>query len=141
MKNFKADYFDLVSTIVKEIISELETAGLTELTIFEGEPYDANIEIDKLPCFGKYWVYDELEYRYIQKVIKCNGVWGIVVYNSYEREIDFPLELTAKTLDFDCANNLYEIVFRLLNRKKTKGKTSLTELAGLAELKKTLGGE
>lgn len=138
MKNFKADYFNLVSTIVNEIIAELETAELTELTIFEGNPYDADIKLTNLPCFGKYWVCDELEYQYIQKVIKCNGMWGIVVYDSYERETHFPQELTARSLDFDCANNLYECVYGHLHRRQ--GKT-LCDVQPLEELKNTLGGE
>lgn len=138
MKNFKVDYFNLVSNIVSEIISELETAGLTELTIFEGEPYDEENRSKDLPCFGKYWVCDELEYQYIQKVIKCNGVWGIVVYDSYEREIHFPQELTARTLDFDCANILYECVYGHLHQRRGK---SLCDIQALEELKNTLGGE
>lgn len=138
MKNFKADYFNLVSTIVNEIISELETAELTELTIFEGEPYDANNRTKTLPCFAEYWVCDELEYQYIQKVIKCNGMWGIVVFDTYKRETHFPQELTARTLDFDCANNLYKCVYGHLHRRKEK---SPGDIQALEELKKTLGGE
>lgn len=138
MKNFKADYFNLVSTIVNEIISELETAELTELTIFEGNPYDTNIKPNKLPCYTKYDVCGELEFQYIQKVIKCNGMWGVVVFDTYERETHFPQELTARTLDFDCANNLYECVYGHLHRRKEK---SLGDIQALAELKNALEGE
>lgn len=138
MKNFKADYFNLVSTIVNEIISELESAELTELTIFEGNPYNADIKLTKLPCFAKYGVCDELEYQYIQKVIKCNGMWGIVVYDTYERGIQFPQELTARCLDFDCANNLYECVYGHLHQRQEK---TLYNVQTLEELKNALRGK
>lgn len=136
MKNFKADYFNLILGIFNEIISELETAGLTELTIFEGEPHDEDNKSKDLPCFGQYLMYDELEYHYIQKVIKCNGKWGIVVYDTYERETLFPQELTPMKLSFDCANNLYKCVYGHLHRRK-----SLSDIQALEELKNTLGGE
>lgn len=118
MKNFKEAYFNLILSIFNEIISELETAGLTELTIFEGEPHDEDNKSKDLPCFAKYIMYDEFEYHYIQKVIKCNGKWGIVVYDTYERETHFPQELTPMRLDFDCANNLYKCVYGHIHRRK-----------------------
>ena len=138
MKNFKADYFNLVSTIVNEIISELETSGLTELEIFEGHPYNTNNKTKTLPCFAEYCVCDEFEYQFIQKVIKCNEMWSIVVYDTYEQRTNFPQELTARTLDFDCANNLYKCVYEHLHQRQGK---SLCDIQALEELKKTLGGE
>lgn len=136
MKNFKVDYFNLILSIVNEITSELETAGLTEVTIFEGNPYEADIKSKDLPCFAKYMPYDEVEYQYIQKVIKCNGMWGIVVYDTFERETHFPKELNPMSLDFDCANNLYECVYGHIHRRKSPGDNQALE-----ELKNTLGGE
>jgi hypothetical protein len=46
----------------------------------------------------------------------------------------FPKELCARDIDFECANDLYEIVYRMLHSKKTKGELTLAELAGLAEV-------
>jgi L-rhamnose mutarotase len=136
MKNFKAEYSNLINSIIDEVISMLDNANLSELTLFEGHPWDDNNKGRKMAIFHEYQVYDEHCEEYIYKLVKCGGAWGFVVISTEigNHKPQFPKELCARDMDFKCANTLYEIVFWLLNRKKTKGKSSLTELAGLAEV-------
>lgn len=136
MKNFKAEYSTLINSIIDEIISMLDNANLSELVLFEGHPWDDNNKGRQMAIFYEYQVYDEHCEEYIQKLVKCNGAWGFVVVSTEigNHTPQFPKELCARDMDFKCANTLYEIVFRLVSCKKAKGKSSLTELAGLAEV-------
>lgn len=136
MKNFKAEYSNLISSIITEVISLLDNANLSELTLFEGHPYDDNNKGRKMAIFHEYQVYDEHCEEYIQKLVKCEEKWGFVVISSEigNHKPQFPKELCARDMDFQCANDLYEIVYRLINCKKVKGQNTLAEIAGLAEI-------
>ena len=113
MKNFKAEYETLVANIIHEIITLLETAGLTELTIFEGTPRK-----NDCPVFMSYNVCDDEYNRFVKKVIKCVNKWGIVLFDDYDEITLFPKELTAQDMNFECADSLYIKIYKLLKTKK-----------------------
>lgn len=113
MKNFKAEYETLVANIIHEIITLLETAGLTELTIFEGTPCK-----NDCPVFMSYNVCDDEYNRFVKKVIKCDNKWGIVLFDDYDEITLFPKELTAQDMNFECADSLYIKIYKLLKTKK-----------------------
>lgn len=136
MKNFKAEYRTLIANVINEVISLLDNANLSELTLFEGHPWDEVNESRQKAIYRTYLVYDDQFAEYIQKLVKCNGIWGYVLVSDEigNDKPQFPKELCARDMNFECVNDLYEIVYRMLHPKKTKGKSSLTELAGLAEV-------
>ena len=118
MKNFAAEYKRLVEKVINEVISILEDNKLTGITLFSGHPYDAINKGKKLPLFETYWVCDEQEYKYIQKLVKCDDKWGFVLYDTNEAQTEFPRELNARDIDFECANNIYTIVYKMVCFKK-----------------------
>lgn len=128
MKKFTNEYRTLIANIINEVITLLESKELTEFTLFEGCPYDEQNKDNKYPVHSTFWVGEDQEHNIIQKVIKCNGMWGIVLYDTYEYGTHFPQELTARDMEFDCANTLYEFVYNSLIRKKKQSGT-LAEVA------------
>lgn len=132
MKNFKAEYNALVANIINEIITLLETEGLTELTIFEGTPCK-----NDCPVFMSYNICDDEYNRFIKKVIKYDDKWGIVLFDEYDEITLFPRELTAEDMNFECANCLYIKVYKLLKPKKVRT-LNTEDVEALAKLKADL---
>lgn len=140
-KNFKQEYDKLVASIINEVITLLNENNLDEITIFDGHPY----EVDGItPLFNTFWVCDEQEHMFVQKLVKCNGMWGYVLYNTYDDATEFPKELNARDMTFDCADAVYDAVYGLLNKRKKStnvNSTILGDTEALAALKRKLNGE
>lgn len=138
MKNFKAEYNALVASIINEIVTLLNDNGVTELTIFEGHPYDDNNYKDTdIPLYYSYHIYDDEYHQLIQKIIKVENKWGFVLFDENENTTFFPKELTHQDMKFECAETLYRRVYKLLKPKKVH--TSNTEdCEALAKLKAKL---
>lgn len=136
MRNFVNEYRTLITNVINEVISLLDNANLSELTLFEGHPWDKVNESRKMAIYRTYHIYDDQFAEYIQKLVKCNGIWGYILVSDEicNDKPQFPKELCARDIDFECANDLYEIVYRMLHSKKTKGKSNLTEIAGVVEV-------
>ena len=140
-KNFRQEYETLVANIINEVIALLNENNLNEITLFEGHPYD----VDGIkPLFNTFWVCDEQEHLFIQKLIKCNGIWGYVLYNTYDDVTEFPKEFNTRDMTFDCVNDVYNAVYDLLKkRKKNNAKANyiLGDAEALEVLKRNLNGE
>ena len=140
-KNFKQEYDTLVANIINEVISLLNEKNLDEITLFEGHPY----EVDCItPLFATFWVCDEQAHKYIQKLVKCNGIWGYVLYNTDSCATEFPKEFNTNGMSFECANAVYNAVYGLLNKRKKStnvDSTILGDTEALAALKRKLNGE
>lgn len=131
MKDFAGEYRTLIANILNEVATILNSQNVDEFTIFEGHPYDEQNRGLKTPQFSSYWVCDEMYYRTIQKLVKCNGMWGFVLYDEYEQTALFPQELLPNDMDFKCANDLYEIVFNHFHPKRvSKGTPKVSDLLG-----------
>jgi hypothetical protein len=120
MKNFAGEYRTLIANILNEVATILNNQNVDEFTLFEGHPYDEPNREKNIPQFSSYWVCDEMYYRTIQKLVKCNGMWGFVLYDEYEQTALFPQELLTNDMDFKCANDLYEIVFNHFHPKRVR---------------------
>lgn len=120
MKNFAGEYRTLIANILNEVATILNNQNVDEFTLFEGHPYDEPNREKNIPQFSSYWVCDEMYYRTIQKVVKCNGMWGFVLYDEYEQTALFPQELLPNDMDFKCANDLYEIVYKHFHPKMVR---------------------
>lgn len=120
MKNFAGEYRTLIANILNEVATILNNQNVDEFTLFEGHPYDEPNREKKIPQFSSYWVCDEMYYNTIQKLVKCNGMWGFVLYDEYEQTTLFPRELLPNDMDFKCANDLYEIVYKHFHPKRVR---------------------
>ena len=141
-KNFRQEYETLITNIINEVITLLNETDLNEITLFEGHPYDVKGIIK--PLFNTFWVCDEQEHLFIQKLIKCNGIWGYVLYNTYDDVTEFPKEFNTRDMTFDCANAVYDAVYDLLKKRKkkyTNANAILGDTEALAILKRKLNGE
>lgn len=140
-KNFRQEYKTLVTNIINEVITLLNDNNLDEITLFEGHPY----EVDSItPLFATFWVCDEQAHMFIQKLVKCNGIWGYVLYNTDNDATEFPKELNARDMTFECADALYDAVYDLLKKRKknyTNANAILGDTEALAILKRKLNGE
>ena len=116
-KNFKQEYDKLVENIINEVITLLNENNLDEITLFEGHPYEVE---DITPLFATFWVCDEQAHMFIQKLIKCNGIWGYVLYNTDRDRTEFPKEFNARDMTFDCADAVYDAVYGLLKKRKKR---------------------
>lgn len=144
---------DLMNNIINSIKETLDSKGLTELTLFEEE---------NLPtlCFHDmphttFNVCEDTEYLLIRKVIKVNGEWGFIHYDTYMNGDEFIKPLTDLLQDFKQAqalhNYIYSIVVRERNPLEHKERTrqrrrntdsNLGDIDALEALKKELeGGE
>lgn len=143
---------DLMVNIIKSIKETLDSKGLTELTFFEKENVPTLCFVD-VP-HTTYDVGEDTEYLLIRKVIKVNGVWGFIHYDTYMQDDEFITPLTDLSQDFKQAqalhNYIYSIVVRernpLEHRERTKLRRRNTETLGdidaLEALKKEMeGGE
>ena len=140
-KNFKQEYDKLVASIINEVITLLNENNLDEITLFEGHPY----EVDCItPLFATFWVCDEQAHKFIQKLVKCNGIWGYVLYDTDRDATEFPKELNARGMTFECADAVYDAVYGLLKKRKKNtnvDSTILGDADALAALKRKLNGE
>lgn len=140
-KNFKQEYETLVANIINEVITLLNENNLDEITLFEGHPY----EVDGItPLFASFWVCDEQEHMFIQKLIKCNGIWGYVLYNTDSYATEFPKEFNTNGMSFECANDVYDAVYGLLKKRKKRcneANAILGDTEALEILKRKLNGE
>ena len=140
-KNFKQEYDKLVANIINEVITLLNENNLDEITLFEGHPY----EVDGItPLFNTFWVCDEQEHMFIQKLIKCNGIWGYVLYNTDSYATEFPKEFNTNGMSFECANDVYDAVYGLLKKRKKRcneANAILGDTEALEILKRKLNGE
>ena len=144
---------DLMLNIIKSIKETLDSKGLNELTFFEEENVPTLHFVD-VPhtTFG---VGEDTEYLLIRKVIKVNGVWGFIHYDTYMQGDEFVKPLTDLLQDFKQAqalhNYIYDIVVRECNPLERKERTrlrrrnttkTLGDIDTLEALKKELeGGE
>ena len=141
---------DLMMNILNSIKETLDSKGLTELTFFEE---------DNVPtCFvdiphTTYDMGEDTDYLLIRKVIKVNGVWGFIHYDTYMQVDEFVKPLTDLSQDFKQAqalhNYIYSIVVRERNPLEHKERTKLRrrnaeplgDLATLEALKKEMEGK
>lgn len=144
---------DLMNNIINSIKEMLDSKGLDELTFFEEENVPT-LNFADVP-HTKYGVCDDTEYLLIRKVIKVNGVWGFIHYDTYMQADEFVKPLYDLSNDFEQAqalnNFVYYIVVRERNpleqcerrrRVRTSTEKTLGDIDALAELKKQLeGGE
>lgn len=140
-KNFRQEYETLVAKIINEVITLLNENNLNEITLFEGHPYEAD---SITPLFNTFWVCNEQEHMFIQKLIKCNGIWGYVLYNTDSYATEFPKEFNTRGMSFECANDVYDAVYDLLKKRKknnTNANTILGDTEVLKILKRKLNGE
>lgn len=139
--DFRQKYETLVADIINEVIALLNENDLNEITLFDGHPYD----VDGItPLFETFWICDEQEHKFIQKLIKCNGIWGYVLYNTYDDVTEFPKEFNRRGMTFECANDVYNAVYGLLKKRKknnTGANAILGDTEALAALKRKLNGE
>ena len=144
---------DLMMNILNSIKETLDSKGLTELTFFEAENVPTLCFHD-MPhtTFG---VCEDTEYLLIRKVIKVNGVWGFIHYDTYMQEDEFVKPLHDLSKDFEQAqalhNYIYDVVVRECNPLERRERTRLRrrnttkelgDIDTLKALKKELeGGE
>lgn len=145
---------DLMNNILNSIKETLDSKGLTELTFFEAENVPTLCFHD-MPhtTFG---VCEDTEYLLIRKVIKVNGVWGFIHYDTYMQEDEFVKPLHDLSKDFEQAQALHNFIYNIVVRERNpldkrerrkRVRTSapadtLGDIEALAELKRQLeGGE
>lgn len=99
-----------------------------------------------------YDMGEDTEYLLIRKVIKVNGVWGFIHYDTYMRSDEFIKPLTDLSQDFKQAqalhNYIYSVVVRERNplehrertRLRRRNAKSLGDIDALEALKKELEG-
>lgn len=144
---------DLMMNIINSIKETLDSKGLTELTFFEEENVPT-LRFYDMP-HATYGVCEDTGYLLVRKVIKVNGVWGIIHYDTYMQSDEFIKPLTDLLQDFKQAqalhNYIYSIVVRERNPLEHKERTrqrrrntdsNLGDIDALEALKKELeGGE
>ena len=144
---------DLMNNIINSIKETLESKGLTELTFFEEENLPT-LRFHDMP-HTTFNVCEDTEYLLIRKVIKVNGEWGFIHYDTYMNGDEFIKPLYDLSKDFEQAqalhNFIYSIVVRERNpleqcerRRRVRASTEKTlgDVEALAELKRQLeGGE
>lgn len=144
---------DLMVNIIKSIKETLDSKGLTELTFFEEENVPT-LHFADVP-HATFGVGEDTEYLLVRKMIKVNGVWGVIHYDTYMQSDEFVKPLTDLLQDFKQAqalhNHIYSVVVRERNPLEHKERTrqrrrntdsSLGDLDALEALKKELeGGE
>ena len=144
---------DLMMNILNSIKETLDSKGLNELTFFEEENLPTLCFVD-VP-HTTYDMGEDTEYLLIRKVIKVNGVWGFIHYDTYMQSDEFIKPLTDLLQDFKQAqalhNYIYDVVVRECNPLERRERTRLrrrntTKTLGdkdtLEALKKELeGGE
>lgn len=145
---------DLMNNILNSIKETLDSKGLTELTFFEAENVPT-LCFQDIPhtTFG---VCEDTEYLLIRKVIKVNGVWGFIHYDTYMRDDEFVKPLYDLSKDFEQAQALHNFIYNIVVRERNpldkcerrkRVRTSapaetLGDIEALAELKRQLeGGE
>lgn len=144
---------DLMNNIINSIKETLDSKGLTELTFFEEENLPT-LRFHDMP-HTTFNVCEDTEYLLIRKVIKVNGEWGFIHYDTYMNGDEFIKPLYDLSKDFEQAqalhNFIYSIVVRERNpleqcerRRRVRASTEKTlgDVEALAELKRQLeGGE
>ena len=141
---------DLMTNILQSIKETLDSKGLTELTFFEDENVPTLNFVD-VP-HTTYDIGEDTEYLLIRKVVKVNGRWGFIHYDTYMQSDEFVKPLTDLSQDFKQAqalhNYIYSIVVRERNPLEHRGRTrqrrrkALGDIDALEALKKELeGGE
>lgn len=142
---------DLMMNILKSIKETLDSKGLNELTFFEEENLPT-LNFADIP-HTTYDMDENTDYLLIRKVIKVNGVWGFIHYDTYMQVDEFVKPLTELSQDFKQAqalhNYIYSIVVRernpLEHRERTKLRRRNTETLGdidvLEALKKEMEGK
>lgn len=144
---------DLMNNIIHSIKETLESKGLTELTFFEEENLPT-LRFHDMP-HTTFNVCEDTEYLLIRKVIKVNGEWGFIHYDTYMNGDEFIKPLYDLSKDFEQVqalhNFIYSIVVRERNpleqcerRRRVRASTEKTlgDVEALAELKRQLeGGE
>ena len=144
----------LMENILNSIKETLDSKELNELTFFEEENVPTLCFVDVPHTI--FNVGEDTEYLLIRKVIKVNGVWGFIHYDTYMQVDEFVKPLTDLSQDFKQAqalhNYIYSIVVRERNpldkcERRKRVRTSapadtLGDIETLAELKRQLeGGE
>lgn len=137
-RNFKAQYEALISEIIAETLTLLKGAELSEITLFEGHPFDKENSNTIKPLYETFWVCDEQERRFVKKVIKCDDKWGIVLYNTEDMGTEFPIEISKYSLSFECAESMYRAVYYLLEKNKMIPFTDPSDVNALEVLKRKL---
>lgn len=143
---------DLMVNIIKSIKETLDSKGLTELTFFEEENVPT-LHFADVP-HATFGVGEDTEYLLVRKVIKVNGVWGFIHYDTYMQSDEFVKPLTDLLQDFKQAqalhNYIYSFVVRERNplehrehtRLRRRNTKTLGDIDALDALKKELeGGE
>lgn len=143
---------ELMENILNSIKETLDSNGLNELTFFEEENVPTLCFVD-IP-YTTYDVGEDTEYLLIRKVIKVNGVWGFIHYDTYMQSDEFIKPLTDLSQDFKQAqalhNYIYTIVVRernpLEHRERTKMRRrrnteTLGDIEALEALKKEMEGK
>lgn len=144
---------DLMMNILNSIKETLDSKGLNELTFFEEENLPTLCFVD-VP-HTTYDMGEDTEYLLIRKVIKVNGRWGFVHYDTYMQSDEFIKPLTDLSQDFKQAqalhNYIYDVVVRECNPLERRERTrlrrrnttkTLGDIDTLNALKKELeGGE
>lgn len=117
----------LMENILNSIKETLDSKGLNELTFFEEENVPT-LNFADVP-HTKYNVGEDTEYLLIRKVIKVNGVWGFVHYDTYMLGDEFVKPLIDLSQDFKQAqalhNYIYSVVVRERNPLEHKERTRL----------------
>lgn len=142
---------ELMENILNSIKETLDSKGLNELTFFEEENVPT-LNFADVP-HTTYNVGEDTEYLLIRKVIKVNGVWGFIHYDTYMQGDEFIKPLIDLSQDFKQAqalhNYIYSIVVRERNPLEHKERTrlrrrntdsNLGDLATLEALKKEMEG-
>lgn len=141
---------DLMVNILKSIKETLDSKGLTELTFFEEENVPT-LNFADVP-HATFGVGEDTEYLLIRKVIKVNGVWGVINYDTYMQCDEFVTPLTDLLQDFKLAQALHNFIYSIVVRERNplehreqtrqRRRKALGDIDALEALKKKLeGGE
>lgn len=106
----------LMENILKSIKETLDSKGLNELTFFEEENVPTLCFVD-VP-HTTFAVGEDTEYLLIRKVIKVNGVWGFIHYDTYVQDDEFVKPLTDLSQDFKQAQALHNYIYSMVVRER-----------------------
>lgn len=107
---------ELMENILNSIKETLDSNGLNELTFFEEENVPTLCFVD-IP-HTTYDVGEDTEYLLIRKVIKVNGVWGFIHYDTYMQSDEFIKPLTDLSQDFEQAQKLHNYIYSVVVRER-----------------------
>ena len=132
---------DLMMNILNSIKETLDSKGLNELTFFEEENVPTLNFVD-VP-HTTYNIGEDTEYLLIRKVIKVNGRWGFIYYDTYMQSDEFIKPLTDLSQDFKQAQALHNYIYSIVvcERNPLEHKERIGDLATLEALKKEMEGK